>query len=100
MLNKIKLALRISHDYLNSEILDNVEEARAEMIRLGVSHDKAYDRKDALVSRAIKTFCIAALSDDSKTAEGYQKSWEYQIDNLRKSSSYAESGDSDVQPSN
>lgn len=96
MLDRVKLALRISHHLLDSEIEETIESARAEMVRSGVSRDKANQDKDVLIAKAIKTYCLASLTSEPKTAEGYQRSWEYQLDNLRKSSAYAESGDYNV----
>jgi uncharacterized phage protein (predicted DNA packaging) len=96
MLDKVKQALRISHNFLNNDIRDTIEAARAEMIRSGVSVKAANNDSDQLIVRAIKTFCLGIYESNQKLAEGYQKSWEYQIDNLRKSSSYAESGDENV----
>ena len=37
MLDKVKLALRISHDLLDGDITDPIEVARAQRIRSGVS---------------------------------------------------------------
>ena len=96
MLDKVKQALRISHNFLNNDIRDTIEAARAEMIRSGVSVKAASNDGDQLIARAIKTFCLGEYEKDPKLAEGYQKSWEYQLDNLRKSSSYTESGDENV----
>ena len=96
MLNKIKLALRISHNCLNSEILDCMEEARAEMIRSGISSNKIHNEKDLLVSRAIKTYCLYYFENDEKKKDGFWKSWEYQLDCLRKSTGYRKEGGSDV----
>lgn len=95
MLGKIKLALRISHNRLDSDIEETMKVARAEMIRSGISAEKA-NSDDYLINKAIKTYCLAEFSNNDKMSERYYKSWEYQIDNLRKSSSYNESGESDV----
>lgn len=85
MLDKVKLALRISHNLLDSDINDTIETARAEMIRSGVSYDVAYG-SNALIETAIKTYCRAAYANDEKRAEGFMTSWQYQLDNIRKSS--------------
>jgi len=84
MLAKVKLALRITHTYLDSDITSTIAQARAEMVRAGVDSDVA-ESNHSLVEGAIKTFCLMHYSNDSKMAEGYSKSWEYQLDNLRKS---------------
>lgn len=96
MLEKVKLALRISHKLLDEDIKETIDAARAEMKRSGISNLMAESNDDPLITRAIKTYCLTVYSNDSKMAEGYQVSWEYQLDNMRKSSSYNESGESDV----
>lgn len=85
MLEKVKIALRITHTYLDSDITDTINTARAELIRSGVSVDVAESDTD-LVQMAIKTYCLYVFSNDTKMAEGYFKSWQYQLDNIRKSS--------------
>ena len=84
MLDKVKLALRISHNMLDSDIKDTIGTARAEMIRVGLSESEA-NGDDLLVEEAIKTYCKAVYSSDEKKAERYFCSWQYQLDNLRKS---------------
>lgn len=85
MLEKVKIALRITHTYLDSEILETIETARAEMVRAGV--DLTVANSDLpLVENAIKTFCLYRFSNDQKMNDGFFKSWEYQLDNIRKSS--------------
>lgn len=97
MLEKVKLALRINHGKLDSDIEDTIEAARAEMVRAGISQKKTTDSEDKLITQAIKTYCKWQHSNDQKLAEGYEKSWLYQLDNLRKSSGYrAKEGELDV----
>jgi uncharacterized phage protein (predicted DNA packaging) len=84
MLEKIKLALRISHNLLDADINDSILEARAEMLRSGVPAEVA-DSEHPLVRAAIKVYCLANYATDADMAEGYQESWRYQLDNLRKS---------------
>lgn len=84
MLEKVKLALRISHSYLDSDIQDTIDAARAEMLRAGVSESVANSELD-IVEMALKTYCMYVYANDSKMSEGYFKSWQYQLDNIRKS---------------
>ena len=93
MLNKVKLALRISHNLLDSDIQESIDVARAELIRSGVSKDKA-ESEDVLVQSAIKTYCMFVYTNDDKRAQGFFESWQYQLDNLRKSIEYTEGSDS------
>ena len=87
MLEKVKLALQITTNEFDSDIEENIAAARAEMIRSGVSAAKANSDDDPLVIKAIKTFCQKEYSDDN-LSERFEKSWKYQLDNLRKSSGY------------
>lgn len=82
--DKVKLALRISHDLLNGEITDVIASARAELKRAGVSSEKA-ESDDEIIETAIKTYALAYYSSDVKDAERYQESFKYQCDCLRKS---------------
>ena len=95
MLDKVKLSLRISHNLLDSDIESTIEAARAELIRSGVSAEKA-NSEDVLIERAIKTYCLFVYSSDNTRVEGYRASWEYQLECLRKSSGYMKESDSDV----
>lgn len=85
MLEKVKLALRISHNLLDSDINDTISTARAEMIRSGVAVDVANSNLD-VVEMAIKTYCLYIYANDTKMQDGYFKSWEYQLENIRRSS--------------
>lgn len=85
LLAKVKLALRISHTLLDSDIEDTIKTARAELIRSGISEEIANSNLD-IVEMAIKTYCLFVYANDSKLGEGYFASWQYQLDNLRKSS--------------
>jgi len=87
MLNKVKTALRISHNYLDNDINDTIATSRMEMIRSGVAVDVA-NGDDKLVQMAIKTYCLSIYSPDDKAREGYAKSFELQLDCLRKSTGY------------
>jgi uncharacterized phage protein (predicted DNA packaging) len=96
MLGKVKLALRISHNLLDSDINATIDTARAELIRSGVS-EKYANSNHPLVESAIKTYCLFVYANDDKKTQGYFDSWQYQMDNIRKSAEPAlEEGDSDV----
>ena len=81
--DKVKLALRISHNLLDGEITDVITSARQEMVRAGVSSDVAESDKE-IVETAIKTYALAYYSTD-KEAERYSESFKYQLDCIRKS---------------
>lgn len=90
MLARVKLALRINHNLLDSEINNTIASARAEMIRSGILADKANNDADELVSLAILTFCKSVFTADNNTAERYNEAWLYQLDCMRKSAEYSE----------
>lgn len=83
LLEKVKVALRINHDYLNTDINDTIATARQEMIRAGVDSEVANGDSD-LVVMAIKTYCLFVYATE-KAKEGFWNSWEYQLDCIRKS---------------
>lgn len=79
-------ALRLSHsaaEKLLETIQRNIATARAELIRSGVGEEVA--NSDApLVEDAIITFCLIRMGDE-ELMNRYQRSFEYQQENLRKS---------------
>lgn len=91
MLDKVKLALRITHTLLDSDIQDTIDTARAEMVRAGVDPNLA-NGDNKLVEQCIKTYCAYNYANDLKMAEGYKASFDYQLDNLRKSTFDDEGG--------
>lgn len=90
MLDRVKLALRIGHTALDDTIRMEIEAARQEMIRVGIAPYKTSSEDDPLISRAIITFCRGEHTSDVKQKEGFQHSFEVQLDNLRKSVGYRE----------
>lgn len=89
MVNKIKTALRITHNYLDDDIANTIATARLELIRMGVAIDVANDETDELVNMAIKTYCLGVYATNERMMEGFQKSFEVQADSLRKSAGYS-----------
>lgn len=84
MLEKVKLALRISHNHLDTDITETISTARKEMVRVGIPADVAHSSSNDLVDMAIKTYCLYIYGNE-KTAPGYFESWQLQLDQLRKS---------------
>ena len=91
ILQKVKLALRISHTLLDDEITDYIASARQEMKRAGMDATKA-DSSDDIIETAIKTYVLAQYAN-SKDSERYNESFKYQLDNLRKSYPAEETSD-------
>ena len=84
MFDKVKLALRISHNLLDGEIADVITSARDELIRAGVDSTLAQSDEE-LIQTAIKTYALAYYSSDVKDSERFNQSFTYQCDCLRKS---------------
>lgn len=85
----VKAGLRITHTQLDTEIASDIDAAIIDMERAGVS-EEALNDPDALVTRAIKAFVAAHETVNQDEAAKYQKSYESQLDNLRKSAKYRE----------
>lgn len=88
MLESVKKALRISHSVLDDDIKENIEAAKAELIRAGCDPELVTAGEDALVLRAVKTYCLEHFCDDMAKAEKYHTSFELQLDSMRKSANY------------
>jgi uncharacterized phage protein (predicted DNA packaging) len=82
--NKVKLALRISHNLLDSEISDVITSARQELARAGVDPEVANSDKE-IIQTAIKTYALEYYAQDPKDADRYSESFKYQLDCIRKS---------------
>lgn len=93
LLDEIRKALRKTSTTLDDEILTNIRVARAEMLRAGVHPALAENPADVLVNNAIKDFCLWKMTSDEKLAERYGEVWRFDLDDLRKSYSYAVGGD-------
>lgn len=79
-------ALRLSDkaaEKMLKTIQRNIQVARSELIRAGVS-DVIANSDHPLVEDAIITFCLSKM-DDEDLQERHKEAFEYQEDNLRKS---------------
>ena len=88
LLDDIKLALRIKHNLLDTEIQSEITSARQEMIRAGVDSAVANGLTTGtveLVEEAIKAYVLGNHERDVRMAERFEISFRYQLDNLRKS---------------
>lgn len=75
MLQDIKDALRVSGDDLDTEILDLIDAAKADLILSGVHKDKVRD-DDPLIKRAVTVYCKAHFGyDDVNMAERFEQSY-------------------------
>jgi uncharacterized phage protein (predicted DNA packaging) len=95
LVDDVKLALRINHNKLDGEIQSLIYSAQEDMKRAGMSPAAVVNESSALTATAIKTYVLARMADNLAEAEGYQKSYECQLDNLRKSAAYENSDDTE-----
>lgn len=92
MLEKVKLALRISTDKYNDELNDLIEAAKLDM---GIAGVVVPDELDALVNKAVITYCKMSfgLPEDW---DRLKRSYDEQKAQLSNASGYTNWGDSDV----
>lgn len=88
MLESVKLALGITIDDLDTDILSTIEIARAELVRSGISKGKAESDDDPLIEQAIKTYCKSMYTSDIVKAEKFMESFKYQQECIRKTEGY------------
>jgi len=73
MLEKIKLALRVSGNIFDLEIQDLIDAAKIDLKISGVAK---INETDALIQRAIIVYCKANFGYDNNEAERFQKSYD------------------------
>lgn len=90
MLEDVKKALRISHNALDDEISDLIQEARADLILSGVSSVMTNEESnvDPLIKRAIKTYAKASFEEDINKSQKYQRSYDLLKQHLSLSADY------------
>lgn len=88
LIDTVKIALRINHDYLDDDLEETIAAAQAELVRVGVDETIAASETDSLIVAAVKTYCGMVYNDDPKIKEGFMTSWQYQLENLRRSTGY------------
>ena len=85
ILEKVKTALRIGHDKLDGELDDQIEAAVNDLRMVGVDVE---NDGDPLIVAAIKTYCLAHMTDDKSKAELHEDRYERQKARLKLSSEY------------
>ena len=88
MLEDVKNALRVDGTDLDTEILDLIESAKADLILSGVNTDKVVDT-DPLIKRAITVYCKANFGYDPDM-ERFQYSYNSLKHHLTLSAEYTE----------
>jgi hypothetical protein len=75
----MKAAAGLTASLYDAQVSALVEEARAEMSRVGVDGTKAADEADALVQRAVRTYVMANFSESEAEATRLEDSFRSQI---------------------
>lgn len=89
MLASVAVALRISHSLLNFELEDLIAAARLDLIQSGISADKA-NSEDALIKRAVISYCKAHFLADKDEAARFQQSYDLLKTHLALADDYRE----------
>jgi hypothetical protein len=85
ILDTVKTVLRITHTKLDDEITREIDTAKAELQRAGVSADTV-SAEGKLVTEAVATYCLMMMSEDPDLMDKYREAWDIQCDMLRRSS--------------
>ena len=84
ILDTVKLAARIKHNSLDTEITRLIAWTRSEMQRAGVPAEIAASTTDDLVTECIVQGTLMHIATDEKIRDAAEKAFLYQLDNLRK----------------
>lgn len=85
MLNKIKLAMRITHNLLDDDIQQNIDTCLGELTRVGVDVDDAENKP--LLVRCCEFYCKFTYNFDGK-GEDFNAHFEKLRDSLSRSEGY------------
>lgn len=72
-IDRIKQALRVTHDKLNADIASDIDACLADLRVAGVIYA---DEEDPLIFNAIKLWCKAGHTDDTVKAAEFMKRYE------------------------
>ena len=85
--DQIRLKMRISHHHMDEDISSNMDAARLDMGRVGISLDK----DDALMDKAIELYCKAQFDYLGK-GEQFRENYESLRDAMSMAGEYREDG--------
>ena len=91
VLDKIKLAVRISHDKLDEDVQSDIDACVSDLAMHGVVGDTS----DPLIFKAVKLYCKAAYTDDVNKAAEFMRRYEALRDNLKMAVGNGWKGDGD-----
>lgn len=85
ILQKVKTALRIKHEALDSDIKDNIQACLLDLKLHGIVHK---DHTDELIQNAVKLYCKAEYDDDPDKSDKYRERYEIMRDCLKQAEGY------------
>lgn len=71
LIDDVKLNLRITHNSMNSEVMDLIDAAKAQLKLSGIV-ESAISDTDAMIKRAIILYCKANFGLDNAESDKYQ----------------------------
>lgn len=90
MLEEVKKSLRVKSNAFDTEVLELIAGARADLQLSGVLKEKAESDADPLITRAIKTYCKAHFGYDNPEADRFEKAYENIKEHLSLAGDYIE----------
>lgn len=87
-LAKVKLAAGLTASTYDLDIIDLIESARLEMVRVGVLPALSISETDGLVRLAVRTFVQGEYAESEGEAVRLKESWHSQIMALSQTTSY------------
>lgn len=88
----VRNRLRITHTSIDDQLTNDINAAKAELKRVGISSTAVEASADPLIDKAIMAYCMWVESSNDKMAAGYQAQWDQWRDELRKTHGYKETG--------
>lgn len=84
ILDTVKLAARIKHNTLDTEITRLIAWSRSEMQRAGVPESVATSETNPLITECAVQGVLMHIATDEKIRDAAERAFLYQLDNLRK----------------
>ena len=85
MLEKIKLAVRISHDKLDADVQADIDACLADLKMHGIVHAET---TDPLIFNAVKLWCKSLYTDDVEKGAEFLRRYEKMRDSLKMADGY------------